>query len=113
MISDEQLQAALDWLREAATGAAKARAERLYLEEWVRALRARIANECMTSGEDISAAKADIQARSSDAYRDALLGLRAAIEKDELFRWRRSSADAVLSAWQTMNANNRAMGKLQ
>ncbi len=111
VISDEQLQKALDWLREAASGAAKARAERLYIEEFLPALRARIAQEGINAG--MSAASADIAAKASDAYRNALEGFRAAVETDELFRWRRSSADAVLSAWQSTNANLRAMGKLQ
>ncbi len=111
IITDEQLQRSLDWLREAASSAAKARAERLYMEEWLPALRAQIASECIQAGD--SAAKADITARASEAYKKALLAFKEAVEKDELFRWRRSSADAVLSAWQSTNANLRAMGKLQ
>ena len=110
-ISDEQLQAALDWLREAASGAAKARADRLYMEEWLPTLRSRIAAECIQAGE--SAAKSEIIARASPAYKEALDAFKTAVEIDEKFRWRRSAGDAVLSAWQTMNANNRAMGKLQ
>lgn len=110
IISDEQLQRSLDWLRESASNAAKARAERLYMEEWLPALRAQIAAECIEAGD--SAAKADITARASDAYKSALTTYRDAVEKDELYRWRRSSADAVLSAWQSTNANLRAMGKL-
>ena len=110
-ISDEQLQRALDWLRESAAGGAKARAERLYMEEWLPTLRAQIAAECIQNGE--SAAKADIIARASEAYAKALDAYKTAVEIDEKFRWIRSAGDAVLSAWQTMNANNRAMGKLQ
>jgi len=110
-ITDDQLQQALDWLREAASKAAKARAERLYLEEHLGHIRSKIALECMEAGH--SAAKADVTARASDAYKTALDGYKVAVEADELYRWRRAASDAILSAWQTMNANDRAMGKLQ
>lgn len=110
-ISDEQVQKALDWMREGAADAAKARAHRVYLDEYLSAMRAKIAAECMEAGDSASAA--DIKAKASDAYHDLLKTYREAVELDELYRWRRSSADAVMSAWQTMNANNRAMGKLQ
>jgi hypothetical protein len=65
----------------------------------------------MAAGDSASAA--DIKAKASDAYHALLVTYKDAVELDELYRWRRSSADSVLSAWQTMNANDRAMGKLQ
>jgi len=110
-ISDEQVQKALDWMREGAAEAAKARAHRVYLDEYLSAFRAKLAAECMSAGDSASAS--DIKARASDAYHALLKAYEAAVELDELYRWRRSSADAVMSAWQTMNANDRAMGKLQ
>ena len=110
-ISDEQVQKALDWMREGAAEAAKARAHRVYLDEYLGAMRAKIAAECMEKGD--SATAADIKAKASDAYHGLLLTYREAVELDELYRWRRSSADAVMSAWQTLRATERVMGKLQ
>ena len=110
-ISDEQVQKALDWMREGAAEAAKARAHRVYLDEYLGAARAKLAAEYMEAGD--SATAADIKAKASELYHSLLLTYKDAVELDELYRWRRSSADAVMSAWQTMNANNRAMGKLQ
>jgi len=110
MITDEKLEATLDWLRENAGKAAKARANRVYLEEFIPSLRAKIAAECMEAGDSASAA--DIKAKASDAYRTALEGYRAAVEADEALRWHKTRADAVISAWQTMSANARSMGKV-
>ena len=109
-ISDEQVQKALDWMREGAAEAAKARAHRVYLDEYLGAMRAKIAAECMEAGDSASAA--DIKAKASPAYHDLLTTYKDAVELDELYRWRRSSADAVLSAWQTLRATERVMGKL-
>jgi len=110
-ISDEQVQKALDWMREGAADGAKARAHRVYLDEYLSAYLAKLAAEYMETGD--SAAAANIKAKASQGYHDLLTTLRQAVELDELFRWRRSSAEAVMSAWQTMRANERAMGKLQ
>jgi len=111
IITDEKLQDAVDFLRLNARKGAKARAERKYLEEYLPALKAKIAYECIQAGE--SAAKADIIARASDAYHKQLDAYKLAVEEDEFLQWGRVGADAVLSAWQTQNANNRALGKLQ
>lgn len=111
IVTDEKLQAALDFLSLNARKGAKARAERKYLEEYIPALRAKIAYEGIEAGE--SAAKAEIKAKASDAYHKQLAAYKTAVEEDEFLQWGRVGADAVLSAWQTMNANNRAMGKLQ
>lgn len=109
MIDDAKLELALDWLRDNANAAAKARAERVYLEEWLPALRAQIAAQCIAAGD--SAAAADTKAKASDAYRDALAGYKIAVEADERMRWHRTRADAIVSAWQTMSANARALGR--
>jgi len=34
------------------------------------------------------------------------------VEADEALRWHKTRADAVISAWQTMSANARSMGKV-
>lgn len=110
MIDDSKLEKTLDWLRENASKAAKARANRVYLEEWIPALRATMAARFMEEGDSASAA--DIKAKGSEEYETALKGLRAAIEEDEVMRWHKSRADAVVSAWQTMSANQRAQSKI-
>jgi post-segregation antitoxin (ccd killing protein) len=107
VITDGQLFETLHWLEENARPAAQARAHRVYLEEYLSHQRAKIAQECMDEGE--SAAKADIKAKASPAYLTTLTGLKAAIEEDEFFRWHRTHADAIVSAWQTLSANRRSI----
>jgi translation elongation factor EF-Ts len=70
MITDEALEKALDWLRDNATKAAQARAEREYMGEWIGACRAKIAATLIEAGE--SAAAADLKAKAHPDYRTGL-----------------------------------------
>lgn len=110
MIDDKKLEQALDWLRDNAPKAAKARAERVYLEEWIGSLRAQLAAKAIESGK--SAAAAEIEAKASPDYQTALKGYREAVEADELMRWHRTRADAVIEVWRSQQANARAIGKV-
>lgn len=105
IVSDQQLRVAVEWLRVNAEPAAKARAQRLFLEEELSALRARLARQGIDAGESVSTA--DVKAKASVAYSAALLTLRAAISEDELFRWRRSRADLVADVWRSEQATKR------
>lgn len=110
VITDEKLEAALDWLRDNAPKAAKARSERVYLEEWLPSLRAQIAARFIEEGD--SAAAADMKAKAHTDYQTAINGYRQAVEADELMRWHRTRADAMVEVWRTSSANQRSMGKI-
>lgn len=110
IVTDKMLEQALDWLRDNATSSAKARSERLYMDEWLPALRAKIAAECIAAGDSASAA--DIKAKASQVYHEALEGFKEAVEADEKYRWQRTRADVVIEVWRSDQARLRAMGKL-
>lgn len=110
MIDDAKLERIFDWLRDNARAAAKARAERIYLEEWIGALRATLAAKYIEEGD--SATAAEIKAKAHPSYHEALKGLRAAVEADEYIRWQRTRADAVVESWRTESANQRSIGKV-
>ena len=109
-VTDEQLFTVLEWLKDNAKSAAQARAARLYTEEFLPALRARIASEAIAAGK--SAAAADVEAKASDAYMTALQGYKVAVEQDELFRWHRVRGDAIIEVWRSSQANRRALEKV-
>ena len=110
MISDDQLHKTLDWLRDNAQKAAKARAERMYLEEWIGSLRAQLAAKAIEAGD--SAAASDMKAKADPEYQVALKGYREAVEADELMRWHRTRADAIIEIWRSQQANQRAIQKV-
>lgn len=110
VITDEQLFDTLHWLEDNARKAAQAKATRVYLEEWMSHVRAKIAQECIDK-EGCSAAAADVKAKASDAYRDVVIAYREAVEEDAFYSWHRTHSDAIVSAYQTLSANRRAIEK--
>lgn len=107
MISEADIERAVDWLRDNAEQAAKARAERLYLEAWVKTVLAQEAEKADGS----SAAQRESIARTRPAYMAALQGYREAVEADERHRFLRDAAEAKIEAWRTMESTRRAEGK--
>lgn len=109
MITDQEIEKALEWLTTNGRNAAKARAEREYLEEYKGVLKGQIMRE--HSKESLGAQEA--LAKSDQRYIDHLNALKQAIERDETFRWNKSAAEAKIDAWRTMSSNERAIGKIQ
>jgi hypothetical protein len=100
----------LDYIRDNAPKYAKAKAARIYLEEFRKTKKAL----CMKAAE-CGGANA-VSAQERDAYADpeyaALLeGLRDAVEEEETLRWRLIAAQAKIEAWRTIEANKRAEAK--
>ena len=98
------MEKAVAYLVESADQAAKARAERLYLEEATKPGKAKLMAE-LEPGLALGAQERE--ACASDAFRTHLEGLRAAIEADEGYRYRREAESAVLEAWRTLEASRR------
>jgi hypothetical protein len=107
MITTEDAEKAVDFLRDNATRMAQERAERLYLEQWVKTVKATLQSG---SGES-SAAKAEIVALASPKYLAALQAYRQAIEADERNRFLITAAEAKIEAWRSQESTRRAEGK--
>lgn len=102
-INEDQVQLALDYLRDSADEAAEARAHRIYVEEYRKSLKAMLMKE--------SKAKAGIgqerDAYSQPRYLKHLEAIRDAVKADEKHRFLRVAAEAKISAWQTWSKNQR------
>lgn len=109
MISDSEIQAALDYLRDNATAAAQARADRIYVEEFRKTIKARL----MKASGAKSVAAQEVEAYADPQYVDHLEAIREAVEKDEKHRFLLQAAGAKIDAWRTQCSNRRTMGKLQ
>ena len=108
MISDGEIQKALDYLRDNADDAAQARANRIYMEEYRKSLKARLKKESNASS---NAAKED-DAYAHPDYLDHLAAIRASVEADEKHRFMLSAAGAKIDAWRTQTSFNKSIGKL-
>lgn len=107
MISETEVDGAVAFLRASASKAAEARANVLYLAEWLKTVRAKV----KVRQQGVSNAAAEDIALCSDEYVDALKGYKAAVEADSAFRFKREAAQAVIEAWRTEQASLRAEGK--
>lgn len=108
IVSDEDVEKALNRLRFHAGNAAIAKAERIYFEEFRKSIKANI----MQKHLDLPVSAQEREAYASEEYKQHLIVMRDAIEKDELCRWQMISAQAVIEAWRTYSANQRIESKL-
>lgn len=100
-------RAALQVLWDMAKPYAQAKANRVYLEEFRKTLKAQRMKAC---GE------ASVSAQEREAYADPLYvqhleGLREAVEQEEILRWRLVSAQCAIEVWRSQEASNRTMDK--
>ena len=105
MVSDEALEKALDYLRDTAEEAAKQRAERLYLEDYSRVLRATIMAEHLA--EPVNAQER--HAYSDVRFKNHLEGLKVAIFQDEKSRFLREAAAVKIEVYRTEQATLRSL----
>lgn len=105
LISEHEVGRALDYLRDNADAAAKARAERIYVEEYRKTVKAQI----MKEKADMPLGAQERDAYADDRYVAHLDAIREAVEADERHRFLRSAAEAKIEAWRTQSSNYRSM----
>ena len=89
---------------------AKAKAERVYLDEFRRSKRALLMQEAELHGYETSAAQ-ERQAYSHPEYIELLQGLKIAVETEEKLRWQMVAAQMKIDLYRTEQANNRFIDK--
>lgn len=104
MISEKEVEKAAQFIRDNADSLAKAKAERIYLEQYRKSKKAML----------IQKATGTIQVRDSFAYAhpeyiELLEGLKAAIEVEERLKWIMIAAQAKIEIWRTQQANARGV----
>jgi hypothetical protein len=104
MISDEKLEAALRYLAETDREAAGARAQRLRAEFARERLRARLT----LASNETSDTKRRAWAETQPEYEEACDAEAGAVEEDEFLRNKRNTANVIVEAWRSENANRRA-----
>lgn len=104
MISDDDIERAVDYMRDNAIKAAKAKAERIYMEEYRHVVKSQI----MRENDDKSLGAQEAVAYADPRYREHLKALHAAVESDEYHRWMLKAAEAKIEAWRTQCSNQRA-----
>ena len=104
-ISEKDVEKAVDWLRDNADSCAKARATRIYLEEYRKSLKALL----MSKYPDMSVSAQEREAYAHQDYQSHLKLMQQAIYEDERMKFFRASAEVKIEAWRTQQANIRAI----
>lgn len=107
MISDDDVDKAVEYLRTNARAAAQAKANRIYMEEYRKVVKAQLMREHAT----MPLGAQEVAACSDPRYTQHLKVLQEAVEKDEYNKWMMAAAEAKIEAWRTQQANARAEGK--
>lgn len=96
-------QAAMETIWKIAPEFAKAKGERVYLEEYRKTLKAILMKGC--GMEAIGAQEREAYANGD--YATHLSGLQAAVEREESLKWRLIAAQAAIDIWRTQESSNR------
>jgi hypothetical protein len=98
---------AIDFIFENGKKFAKAKAERYYLEEYRKSLKAILMKRSLESAIGAQ----EREAYAHEEYLTFLKGIRAAVEAEEELRWSLVAAQARIEVWRSQEATNRAEGK--
>lgn len=105
IVTDEELERALDWLRDNAKEMGDAKAETIRASHMVKVVRALE----MKKHNDKSVAHQEREALASETYRKALERDAVAAGEYEKMRALREAAALKIEAWRSEQANYRAM----
>lgn len=98
----------LDYVRDTAKKYAAAKANREYLEQYRKTLKAKLMTEMI--GEPVNAQER--YAYAHKGYAEFLEGLKVAIEQEENLKWLLEAARMKVQVWQTLSANERVEKKV-
>lgn len=98
--------AAVDFIIKNSPEYAKAKAQRIFLEEFRKSKKALLMREALSKGIE-SAAGQERESYSHPEYIELLKGLEAAIEAEETLKWKLEAARMRTDIWRTEQANNR------
>ena len=99
---------AVDYIIANAKKFAQAKADRIYMEEFRKSLKATLMKRSL---EDTIGAQ-EREAYAHDEYKSLLEGLRQAVEIEEKLRWDLIAAQARVEIWRSEQANLRVEGKV-
>jgi hypothetical protein len=100
-------QTSLQAMHETGPKLAQARAERTWLDEYRKSLKALL----MAKSPQSSAAMQERDAYAHPEYVAHLKALREAVEAEEQLRWRMVTAQTAVEIWRSQEASNRSMDR--
>jgi hypothetical protein len=108
IVTEAEIDTALDYLRSSALAAAVARSNVKHLEKFLKTKIAQLKK--VYAGQGSNAAAED-WALAHPEYIELLDGYKVAVEQDAFHTYKREAADAAIRVWQTTRSDARAEGR--
>lgn len=89
---------------------AQAKANRIYMEEYRKTMKAELCKTALSHGFEAVNAQ-EREAYADPNYKAHLLALKQAVEEEERMRWMMVAAQARIDVWRSMEASNRMQDK--
>jgi len=96
---------AVEYIMKHSAEFAKAKAERVYIENYLRSKKSLI----MAKSSAKSVAAAEVDAYADPEYISLLEGLKEAVEAEEKLKWMLTAAQLKVEIWRSQEATNRAI----
>ena len=102
---------AVEFILKTAPLFAKAKSERVHLEEFRKSKKAILMQQASLNGVQTLAAQ-ERDAYADKEYQALLKGLAAAVEQEETLKWQLTAAQMRCDIWRSENANNRFVDRV-
>jgi hypothetical protein len=100
-------QAAVDFMIAHSVEYAQAEANKVYMEEMRKTIKAEMMRIAESEGDYKTAAMQEREAYASERYKNHLEGLKQAVQERERLRWMLIAAQARIEVWRSQEASNR------
>jgi hypothetical protein len=107
MISEDDIEKALTYLRESVDKASSAKQQMVVTEQWIKTTKA----ELMAGMAGMSVSAAEVQALADPRYKQAVEAYGEAVKAFSWHQMKRETALAWIEAWRSQEASNRAMDR--
>ena len=97
---------AIEFILEQAPRFAEAKAQRVYIENFLRTKKSLLMKEAMAKGIDSGVAQ-EREAYAHPEYQELLLGLQVATEREEALKWKLIAAQMKTDIWRSEQASER------
>jgi hypothetical protein len=102
---------AIDYIIAKSGEYAQARAERIYMEELRKTIKAELCKTALHHGFEAVNAQ-EREAYSDPNYKKHLMAIKQAVEAEEKLRWMLIAAQARIDVWRSQEASNRAVERM-
>ena len=98
---------AIDFIIKNGTTFAAAKADRVYIEQYLKTVKAMLMNDCI----NMPSTKAEAYALAHPDYKLQIDALKIAVEAEETLKWHLEAARLRVEVWRTNEASNRGIDR--